>query len=212
MKSIADSRLFYILLLFTVCGEFFLPAVLARFYSGYDGKFMALSALGSPQSPVRFIYNAWLLWTGCFFTFTAWAYFEQTRTVFPVLSVLLLVSIGIFAIGAGILSGIFSVNESREVITTASQVHGVSAATGFIALLFFPLLDGIAAFRQKDIPAGILGILSFAFALVFFVCFVMGDHPPFQNTVLRYEGCWERLTLFCMYIPFVYRSLGRIRF
>lgn len=172
---------------------------------------MVLSALGSPQSPVRFIYNAWLLWLGGFFTFTAWVYFEQTKAVFPVLSVLLLLSIGVFAVGAGFLSGIFPVEESKEAATAASKIHGVSAAIGFIALLFFPLLDGITAFRQKDLAAGIVGILSFVLALVFFVCFVMGDKTQFQNTILRYEGCWERLTLFCMYVPFVYRALGRIR-
>lgn len=211
MKRITISRLFDILLLLTVCGEFFLPAVLERFYPGYDARLMALSALGSPQSPVRLIYNAWLLWLGGFFTFTAWVCFEQTKAAFPVLSVLILLSIGIFAVGAGVLSGIFRVEESKEAVTAASRIHGVSAAVGFIALLFFPLLDGIAAFRQKDIAAGIVGILSFAFALVFFVCFVMGEKAQFQNTILRYEGCWERLTLFCMYIPFVYRALGRIR-
>ena len=34
----------------------------------------------------------------------------------------------------------------------------------------------------------------------------------FQNTLLKYEGLWERLTLFCMYIPFAYKSMSNLFF
>lgn len=49
----------------------------------------------------------------------------------------MLLSIGIFAVGAGLISGFFSVNESKEMVTTASKIHGVGAAIGFMTLLFF---------------------------------------------------------------------------
>ena len=91
-------------------------------------------------------------------------------------------SIGIFAIGAGLISGLFSVNESKDIVTIASKIHGVSAAIGFMALLFFPLLNGMVSFRQKDILEGIISISSFVLSLVFFACFVMGDKEQFQNT------------------------------
>ena len=29
----------------------------------------------------------------------------------------------------------------------------------------------------------------------------------FQNTVLKYEGLWERLSLLCMYIPLIYKAV-----
>ena len=29
----------------------------------------------------------------------------------------------------------------------------------------------------------------------------------FQNTVLKYEGLWERLPLLCMYIPLIYKAV-----
>ena len=41
------------------------------------------------------------------------------RARFPVLAVFMLLSIGIFAVGAGLISGFFSVNESKDIITTA---------------------------------------------------------------------------------------------
>lgn len=97
-------------------------------------------------------------------------------------------------------------------VTTASKIHGVGAAIGFMALLFFPLLNGIVSFKQKDIIEGIIGISVFVFALIFFACFVMGDKEQFQNTILKYEGLWECLTLFCLYIPFVYKSMSNLFF
>lgn len=75
MRNIADNRLFNIILLFTIIGEFLVPWILEQFYAAYNGKTIVMSALGSPQSPVRFVYNLWLIWLGGFLTYTAGAYF-----------------------------------------------------------------------------------------------------------------------------------------
>ena len=207
MKNIITSKSFNSILLLTIIGEFFLPWILRRYYDGYNSKTMAMSALGSPQSPVRVIYNTWLLWLGGFLTFVAITYFLTTRTDFPILSVLLLISMGTFAVGAGLTSGIFHVNENKEIVTTASKIHGIGAAIGFMALLFLPLLNGILAFKQDNIIFGVVCVISFILALSFFICFIIGDKEQFQNTMLGYEGVWERLTLLCMYIPLVYKAV-----
>ena len=193
-----NHRLFNIILLFTIIGKFFIPWVLERFHAEYNGKIMVMRALGNPQSPVRLIYNLWLIWLGGFFAFTAVVYFLSIRVSFLVLAVFVLLSIGIFAIGAGLISGFFSVNESKNIVTGASKIHGISAAVGFMIFLFFPLLNGILAFKQNDFIFGVVSIIAFILALVFFICFIMGDKEQFQNTMLKYEGIWERLTLLCM--------------
>lgn len=212
LNNIADNRLFNMILLFTIIGEFLLPWVLEQCYAEYNGRIMVMSALGSPQSPVRHIYNLWLIWLGGFLVFTAWVYFGAIRAQFPVCAFLILLLIGAFAVGAGIISGFFSVNESKSIVTTASKIHGAGAAIGFMALLFFPLVNGMVSFKQKDMFGGTVSIVAFVLALVFFICFVMGDKEQYQNTVLRYEGLWERLTLFCMYIPFIQKSVGNLLF
>lgn len=212
MRNMIDNRLFNMILLFTIIGEFFLPWILEQFYAEYNGKIMVMSALGSPRSPVRFVYNLWLVWLGGFLIFTASAYFLSLRVKFPILAFFMLFSIGIFAVGAGLISGFFSVNESKDIVTTASKIHGVGAAIGFMSLLFFPLLNGIISWKQKDIIGAIISISSFVLSLVFFACFVMGDKEQFQNTFLKYEGLWERFTLFCMYVPFLYRAIGSLLF
>ena len=38
MNGIIDSKLFNILLLITIIGEFMLPWILKHFYKGYNGK------------------------------------------------------------------------------------------------------------------------------------------------------------------------------
>ena len=72
--------------------------------------------------------------------------------------------------------------------------------------------SAIVAFKQNGMVEGIISISSFVLSLIFFACFVMGDKEQFQNTLLKYEGLWERLTLFCMYIPFVYKSMSSLFF
>lgn len=212
MKNIADNRFFNMILLFTIIGEFIVPRILEQFYSEYNGMKMVMSVLGSPQSPVRLVYNLWLVWLGGFLAYTAGVYFMSFRANFPVLAVFMLLSIGFFAVGAGLISGFFSVNESKYIVTTASKIHGISAAIGFMALLLFPLLNGIVSFKQNGTLEGIISISSFVLSLIFFACFVMGDKEQFQNTPLKYEGLWERLTLFCMYIPFVYKPMSNLFF
>ena len=147
MKNIADNRFFNMILLFTIIGEFIVPWILEQFYSEYNGKIMVMSALGSPQSPVRLIYNLW---------------------------------IGIFAVGAGLISGFFSVNESKDIVTTASKIHGVGAAIGFMALLIFPLLNGIVSFKQNNMIEGIISISSFVLSLIFFACFLWEIRSNFK--------------------------------
>ena len=120
---------------------------------------------------------------------------------------LTLISISAFAIGAGILSGLFSVNESKEKVTAASKIHGAGSALGFMALLFFPLLWGIFSFGSGDIIQGAVCVTSFALAVLFFVFFIMGDKEKFKETAFSYAGLWERLSLFFMYVPFLYIAI-----
>lgn len=145
-----ESKIFNIILLCTLIGEFVLPWILKHFYQGYDSKKMVMSALGSPESPVRKVYNVWLVWLGVFLLVTSFAIFPEIKKISVVLAVLSFLSIAVFAVGASILAGIFSVNESKEVVTTASKVHGADSAIGFMLLLFYPSISGVVAFKSNS--------------------------------------------------------------
>lgn len=210
MESLLDSKVFNILLLITIIGEFLLPWILKHFYKNYNSKTMVMSVLGSPESPVRWIYNSWLVWLGAFLLLTSVLFFKKISTISSILAVLTFLSIATFAIGAGILSGLFSVNESKETVTIASKIHGAGSAIGFIMLLFFPLLQCIIAFKCNHIIQGIICTIAFMLAVLFFIFFIMGDKENFKETVFSYEGLWERLSLLFMYIPFLYIAIEKL--
>ena len=76
--------------------------------------------------------------------------------------------------------------------------------------MFFPLLQGISAFKSDDAVQGIICIIAFIVAVLFFAFFIMGDKEIFKETIFYYEGLWERLSLFFMYVPFLYRAIRNI--
>ena len=210
MSGLMDSNIFNILLLITIIGEFLLPWILKHFYKGYNSKTMVMSVLGSPESPVRKIYNVWLVWLGAFLLLTSFLFFPKVNMISSVLAVLTFISIATFAVGAGILSGLFSVNESKEKVTYASKIHGAGSAIGFMTLMFFPLLQSIGAFKSNDVLQGAICIIAFVMAVLFFSFFIMGDKDKFKETIFSYEGLWERLSLFFMYVPFLYCAIRNL--
>jgi len=169
---------------------------------------MVMSVLGCPESPVRNVYNTWLVWLGIFLLITSFLFFEEIYAISSVLAILTFISIATFAVGAGVLSGLFSVNESKSTVNIASKIHGIGSAIGFMTLLFFPLLQSVVAFINSSIIEGIIYFISFVIAVLFFVFFVLGDKDKFKETIFTYEGLWERLSLFFMYVPFIYRAIN----
>ncbi|WP_315120866.1 DUF998 domain-containing protein [uncultured Clostridium sp.] len=200
----------WVLLLIAIVGDFIVPYILAIFYKGYSHKTMVMSSLGNPSSPVRGYYNIWLICLGALLSISTLTLYRSYSKTSKVLSASVVTLIIVFAIGAGILSGIFSVNESKDVQTVASQIHGFGAAIGFMALLFVPMLLGILSFKSKDNVTGVICLISFVFALIFFILFIMADKPEFNNTIIANEGLWQRLTLLFMYVPFGYIAIKNI--
>lgn len=66
-------------------------------------------------------------------------------------------------------------------------------------------MDVLSAFINLFFPLPEISTISLIFAFFFLLCY--GDKERFRNTDLKYEGLWERRTLFRMYIPFVYRAV-----
>lgn len=122
----------------------------------------------------------------------------------------LLVFIAIFATGACIFTCFFSVNESKDVVTLASKIHGIGSVIGFLLFLSVPLLVGILYYKDQNRIMRTVSVISFVIALVFFVLFVMSDKQEFKNTLLDHEGLWQRLNLVFMYAPLAITSVVRI--
>lgn len=191
-----------IVFIITMCVDNILPFILALFYKGYSHKRMALSVLGSKQSPVKWFYNVWCIISGlCFATCSIAMAILNTNGLTISIAVLL----SVYGITCEIISGLFPLNEKREDIDLSSKIHGGFSAIGFVCLLPVPLLIGIHYIA--NFAVSIISILCFALSALFFCFFIMGDKDKFKNTIIAYEGIWQRLIVLFCYIPIIFFSL-----
>lgn len=184
--------------LITLFADNLLPLILAHFYPNYSHKEMALSVLGARQSPVKWAYNVWCILSGIVFCVAPFALYQKYSCG---LSIAIWILLTIYGIGCEIISGFCPLNENKNDEDVITKIHGGASAVGFMALLVVPLLLAILQFQFSEIVVGIISLLFFIVAFVFFCFFIMGEKEKFAKTVLRYGGLWQRLVLVCCYIP-----------
>ena len=175
-----------------------LPLVLARFYPNYSHREMALSVLGSRQSPVKWVYNLWCIASGIVFCAAPYLVYDASRGG---LAVAIWVLLAVYGVGCEIISGFCPLNERREDEDALTKIHGGGSAIGFMTLLFEPSLLSILQFRGGEVVLGAVSLACFVAAFVFFCFFIMGEKEKFAGTVLRYGGIWQRLVLLACYLP-----------
>ena len=200
----------WIFILVAMIGDLLVSFVLSLFYGEYSNLKMSISALGNPSSPVRIPFNTWMLLEGILFLASLPAINKVFRPISGGITNTLLIFIASFAIGACIFTCFFSVNESKDVVTLASKIHGAGSVTGFMLFLFVPLLTGILYYKDQNHMMGTVSIICFVASLVFFALFVMSDKQEFKNTIINNEGLWQRLNLAFMYLPFAITAIIRI--
>ena len=200
----------WIFLLAAMAGDLLVSLFLPLFYSEYNSLKMSVSALGNPSSPVRVPFNIWMLAEGILFLLALPAVHLFFHPMSGWLAGLLIAFIAVFAVGACIFTCFFPVNESRDVVTVASKLHGAGSVTGFMLFLFVPLLVALLYFKDHNQTLGVVSVISFVLALVCFSLFVMSDKPAFKDTAIDHEGLWQRLNLLFMYIPLAVTCMYKI--
>lgn len=174
------------------------PLVLTYFYPNYNDKEMALSVLGSRQSPVKWFYNVWCILSGIVFCIAPYALYLEKRNG---LTIVIWILLTIYGTGCEIISGLCPLNENKQAEDKITKIHGGASAIGFIALLVVPLLMTIMQFQSAQFVLGTVSLISFLLAFLFFCFFIMGEKEKFANTVLRYGGLWQRFVLASCYVP-----------
>ena len=197
-------------LLIAMIGDLVISGILSLFYKDYSSITMSISALGNPKSPVRIPFNIWMLAEGLLFLYALPVFYRCYHAVSAKLTVTACIFIAVFAVGACIFTYFFSVNETKDVVTTASKIHGAGSVIGFMLFLSMPLIMAILSFKNNEPPFGVLGIICFAAALFFFVLYVMSDKEEFAGTFITKEGLWQRLNLAFMYLPLAAVCVKRI--
>ena len=174
-----------------------LPLLLARFYPRYKHKEMALSVLGSRQSPVKWIYNLWCIISGVVFCIAPYSIYQESCNG---LAIAIWILLAIYGISCEIISGLCPLNESRQDRDIITKIHGGASAIGFMMLLVVPVLTAILQYQSSQMLLGTVSIVCFVFAFMFFCFFIMGEKEKFAKTVLRYGGLWQRLVLAVCYV------------
>ena len=184
----------------TLFADNILPLALTRFYPNYNHKMMALSVLGSRQSPVKWIYNVWCILSGIVFFISPYALYQENNCG---LAIAIWILLAIYGIGCEIISGFCPLNENRHDEDAITKIHGGASVIGFMTLLVVPLLLAIMQLHSTNIITGTISLVCFIVALVFFCFFIMGEKEKFANTALRYGGLWQRLVLVSCYVPLI---------
>lgn len=206
----SGAEIYWILLLIAIVGDFVVAYVLAAFYPGYSHMKQVMSVLGNPNSPVSLLYSGWLVTLGillCISSLNFYSTYAGTSRGYAMTGAILIV---VFGVGAGILSGIFRVDDGDVVESMAAKIHGIAAGIGFMLLMFVPLIVGMLSFKQGFGLLGWISMASFILSIVFFALFIMSDKESFEGTVIGLAGLWQRLSLASMYTALLLISIRHI--
>jgi len=205
-----NSGLPWILLIAALAGDFAVPYILAFFYPGYSHRKHVMSVLGNPKSPVSKIYNSWLIILGVLICISSVKVYTEYHGTSSFYSWTILIIMILFGAGAGILAGLFSVDEEKDIESTASKIHGIGAGIGFMLLTFIPLLIGLLSFKENSVDFGIFSIIMFVLSIIFFTLFIMSEKEQYKSSVIGLSGLWQRLLLGSMYMPLFFLACRRI--
>lgn len=188
--------------------DLIIPFLLAPTYKGYNHLTQVMSVLGNSKAPLHFVYNIWLVVFGVAILISILQLYPIIVQVSSVISIVLFSVIVIYAIGGCILSGIFPVGETKSLETVSAKIHGYGSVIGFLLLTLAPLLIGMYFFKISNGLLGVLSLICFILAIVFFALFIMADKPNYKETVIAFEGLWQRLSLLFMYCPIAILALN----
>lgn len=180
-------------------GEFLVPYVLSIFIKDYSHTKTVMSAIGAEKNIIGKLYSGWLIIVGILCIVYAVLLLKinaesLSNSVKFAAAVLIL-----YGVGGCIICGIFSVDQTSEMVSLSAKIHGVSAALSFSLLMFLPLiLKKYAASLAGNIGT-IISVVAFILSAVFFVLQIISEKEKFANTCIGYTGLWERMYLFSIY-------------
>lgn len=192
---------------FLLAADLLIPFLLAPAYHGYRHHIQVMSVLGNAKAPFRLLYKIWLVALGFLLLICDFEIYHLVAEQSAFLAAVLFAVVAVYAAGACILAGFFSVGETKQMNTRKEKVHGYGSAIGFLFLTFAPLLVSLYFFQTNYAVWGVASLVCFLLAVLFFTLFILADKPSYQGTVVAWEGLWQRLSLLCMYLPLAFLCL-----
>ena len=93
------------------------------------------------------LYNIWIVGSDLCISLFGYSLFQYYRDKNFGLATTLFVLILFYGIDDEIISGLFPLNEKKNIITSSSRIYGIGSVTGFVALQFAPLFLGILEYN-----------------------------------------------------------------
>lgn len=178
------------LLIIALVGDFIVPYILALFYPTYRHKNDVMSLLGNPNSPVARWYNSWLVLLGVLMCQAGFKYYTTYLDISKNNAFISAAILILFGLGAGIIAGVFSVDERKKEATLALKIHGVGSTFGFIGLTFMPLMIGLLGFKLSKYGLAYTSLMFFMMSMLFFIFFVMSERDKYKGSLMGKTGLW----------------------
>jgi hypothetical protein len=178
---------------FIACiGDFILLSYLGVKRPNYSHIEDTMSELGTKESPYRLMLLIWWIVFGLLLVYFGFVFGFidrfQTGTKLAIA-----IMIGIFGIGAGIISGIYPEDPKDAPESLSGKLHGIGGGLGYMALITIPAITLGYPAIVNSLPLLIGSIIALISEVIFFILFILSD-----NNTINKTGLWERLFLgFC---------------
>lgn len=197
-----ELKIYWIILLTGVIGEFAVPGVLGRFYRKYHAMHDGLGKLSNPKSPVQWFYRAWQILAGGSMIIGGIGLWKMLD-VWGIPLMVMLILYGVFGrIGLAVMS----VVDIYDVDWAPTIVYRIFRFSGFFCLQFGVLFLSAFLFACGPIlhisrMVGAFLLISSVMGILAYALSRMSRRKEFIGTVLQWQGLWEILCLAFLYIP-----------
>ena len=186
---------------FVACiGDFVVSFLLSMLYSGYNSLQQSESILGTSNSPVAGWVALWsIVFTGLliFYALGLRRTFVKEHKGITLLAGLII----IYAIGEGLMSGLFPYDFVNGKLTFPGKIHAVSGIIGQAGLYFVPLVAWYALAEQypKLKPLSLLVIFAGSVFLLLY--------GATKLNLIDFRGLWQRLFMGVYFLYLMYLAI-----
>lgn len=190
----------YLFVLAAVLSELMGPFILAKKYPHYHQLTMLISDFGEAGSPVRTPFKIWQFVDGVLFMLAIPSFSGYFYDISPLLSCLLGLSIGLFALGDCIFTAIFDRVEGSQ-LTFQGALHDYGSGVGFVALLMTTVLFIRLYLLEHNRLLSLVLLVIFFLSGICMLVFASPRIPIIRRINVSYRGFWQRANLFFLYLP-----------
>lgn len=163
-----------------------IPYALGPFYPGFSHLHDTLSTLTAKTSPVQSLASAWLILYGILWAI-ALLPLRPARFA-PIRGWMVWGALLVWALGGGVLAGLFPEDLPGHAETLSGKLHGISAGLGSLALLF--AITGLSL-RAQHRRAALIALTALAW--IGFALFLGSKAPQ------SFAGLWQKTWLAAAY-------------